>query len=181
MCINFEGFCFQVLNHVFRDWESLWRFWTTFPWRIDALNDGCKSSSHESVSQQPTSRQVFSSTEVHWAFITVSHSACWDLFHWNGSGIVWMIPGFKCVWSKWGTFSFAATWPGPERLHTHTRSCSSIFPDPRLSLRPIRICRVRENLKGKVQETIKGNNCTPVDRIPVPFWICVCFSEGLTR
>lgn len=57
--------------------------------------------------------------------------------------------------------------PGPDQnscIYTLTpRPPHSIFLNSCLSFCPIRICRVRENLKGKVQETIKENNCTPVE------------------
>lgn len=124
-------------------------FWASLQRRIDGQKDGCISSLHESISQQPSPRQIlvlvkssvlipnYYQSRKHktlcgnfwplWDPITTSHFACWEQFHWNGSGMVGISPGFKCggdggvcVRSKWGTFGLAATWSGPEQPHTQT-------------------------------------------------------------
>lgn len=136
--------------------------------------DGCKSGFHESVSQQ---------TEVHWALITTSHSVRWGSFPRNNSGTVWVIPGSKCwgdggeySWSKWGTFGFAATWPAPEHQHTHTHTIM-LFHLHVWHWAPSGYARSGKTSRAKFRKQLRE----PVDRIPVPFGIHVCFSESLTR
>lgn len=97
-------------------------FWATLWWRIDGQKDGCKSSLHESVSQQPSQRQVLvlvtlslkssalipncNQSRKHkplmWELLASSRThynvtfSLWEQFRWNCSGIVWISPGFKC-------------------------------------------------------------------------------------
>lgn len=110
----------------------------------------------------------------------------WEQFPWNRSGVAWTNPGIGCwgdggvcVKSKWGAFGFRTTWAEATQTHNPSNQTRSRIPSSH-----IHVChsassgqsQVEGNLKGKVQETIRENDYTPVHQIPALFWKCVCSS-----